>query len=81
MNAGGYSYAGRLRYGDFVPERKNAGTLQVRGCWKNDGSAGRARWAARGQPHGTGARQLQMSVDTGAGELTFVVYSALPCVP
>ena len=33
MNAGGYSYAGRLRYGDFVPERKNAGTLQVRGCW------------------------------------------------
>ena len=34
MNAGVSSYAGRLRYGDFVPERKNAGTLQVRGAGK-----------------------------------------------
>ena len=30
-----------------------------------------------GQPHGTGGRQLQMSVDTGGPECTFSVYFVL----
>ena len=34
-----------------------------------------------GQPHGTGARQLQMSVDTDYTEFTFFVFSASLRVP
>ena len=36
---------------------------------------------AGGRPHGTGVRQLQMSVDTGADEFCFSVYFALLRVP
>ena len=36
---------------------------------------------AHGSPHGTGARQLQMSVDTGVDEFYFLVSSLLLRVP